>query len=138
MGLRSFKLFLEKVQGEEVSEDDLMDTMVNVTTRYKLLSLCFVVKSLAFYRDSNHRKSEIPHLSFEDFLDYLFSVENIVDKSSDRVHQDMSQPLSQYFINSSHNTYLTGQLDKGLKMRSFFFDFVCRKPTQFRFKRGCI
>ncbi len=60
-------------------------------------------------RHQKHRKSTQPHLSFEDFLDYLFSpVNDILDPKMDGVHQDMTLPLSQYFINSSHNTYLTG------------------------------
>jgi phosphatidylinositol phospholipase C beta len=47
---------------------------------------------------------------------YLMSDENLCVKSEIfDVHQDMNQPLSHYFINSSHNTYLTGrgQLFKG-------------------------
>nr|XP_026693914.1 1-phosphatidylinositol 4,5-bisphosphate phosphodiesterase beta-4 [Ciona intestinalis] len=48
-------------------------------------------------------------LSLEGFTLYLASDENPLiyfDKIS--LHADMEQPLSHYFINSSHNTYLTG------------------------------
>lgn len=48
-------------------------------------------------------------LSCEGFLKYLMSGENTV-MSMEKLDQyeDMDQPLSHYFINSSHNTYLTG------------------------------
>ena len=32
----------------------------------------------------------------------------VFDQSHTCVYQDMTQPLCQYFISSSHNTYLTG------------------------------
>ena len=49
-------------------------------------------------------------LSFEGLLMYLLGDENLA-VSLDRydLSEDMSQPLSHYFINSSHNTYLTGK-----------------------------
>ncbi|XP_069116132.1 1-phosphatidylinositol 4,5-bisphosphate phosphodiesterase beta-1-like isoform X3 [Argopecten irradians] len=49
------------------------------------------------------------HLSQEGFLMFLMSDENqsIAPDLLDLSH-DMTQPLSHYFINSSHNTYLTG------------------------------
>lgn len=47
--------------------------------------------------------------SFDGFLRYLMSADNsIVPSDKFECNSDMDQPLSHYFINSSHNTYLTG------------------------------
>lgn len=49
-------------------------------------------------------------LSTAEFLNYLFSKQNEAfdAKYSSTVYQDMDQPLTSYWIASSHNTYLTG------------------------------
>ncbi|KAF6210454.1 hypothetical protein GE061_013560 [Apolygus lucorum] len=48
-------------------------------------------------------------LSAEGFLRYLMADDNpIVAHSKVDLSDDMDQPLAHYFINSSHNTYLTG------------------------------
>ena len=49
-------------------------------------------------------------LGFDGFLHYLMSEENqIVSPELFDLHADMDLPLSHYFIQSSHNTYLTGK-----------------------------
>jgi len=53
-------------------------------------------------------------ISRDGFFKYLLSDENspvFLDRL--RLYQDMDQPLSHYYINSSHNTYLTGRQFKG-------------------------
>lgn len=46
-------------------------------------------------------------MSFDGFQMYLCSLEGSIFKPELReLHQDMEQPLSHYFISSSHNTYL--------------------------------
>ena len=48
-------------------------------------------------------------ISVQQFLDFLFSKQNDAwDPNRDAVTQDMSRPLTSYWIASSHNTYLTG------------------------------
>ncbi|KAK7884209.1 hypothetical protein WMY93_027332 [Mugilogobius chulae] len=56
------------------------------------------------------REVEPPYFCQEEFLTYLFSKENTIwDLSLDQVCPDnMNNPLSHYWISSSHNTYLTG------------------------------
>ncbi|NXD16405.1 PLCG1 phosphodiesterase, partial [Nothocercus nigrocapillus] len=51
-----------------------------------------------------------PFFQLDEFLTYLFSKENMVmDSKYERVvPEEMNHPLSQYWISSSHNTYLTG------------------------------
>ncbi|XP_077403984.1 inactive phospholipase C-like protein 2 [Vanacampus margaritifer] len=54
------------------------------------------------------------YLSMDGFNSYLMSPEcHLFDREHDTVCQDMSQPLSHYFINSSHNTYLIEDQCKG-------------------------
>ncbi|OMO90442.1 C2 calcium-dependent membrane targeting [Corchorus olitorius] len=62
-----------------------------------------------------HRKHHNHHtvkftkqgLSLEDFQSYLFSVD-FNPPLLDKVHQEMTAPLSHYFIYTGHNSYLTG------------------------------
>lgn len=49
------------------------------------------------------------HISVEGFARYLNGEENsIIPPEKLDQSEDMTYPLSHYFINSSHNTYLTG------------------------------
>lgn len=49
-------------------------------------------------------------MSMEGFSRYLAGEENgILPLEALDLSADMTQPLSAYFINSSHNTYLTGE-----------------------------
>ena len=49
-------------------------------------------------------------LDFSSFCDYMMSkdLNAAFNPKKKQVHQDMSKPLTSYFCNSSHNTYLTG------------------------------
>ena len=48
-------------------------------------------------------------MDLDHFSAYLLSSKNrIFNKNYMEINQDMHQPLNEYFINSSHNTYLTG------------------------------
>lgn len=68
-------------------------------------------KAKEVIRDYEPAKENITKnvLSIEGFLKYLMSDENtVISMEMADQYADMEQPLSHYFINSSHNTYLTG------------------------------
>lgn len=67
------------------------------------------VKDLIREFEPNKQSAQRGLLSFDGFLKYLMSADNpIVSSSTLELNNDMDQPMSHYFINSSHNTYLTG------------------------------
>ncbi|KAM8946595.1 1-phosphatidylinositol 4,5-bisphosphate phosphodiesterase beta-1 isoform 2-T2 [Pelodytes ibericus] len=70
------------------------------------------VQQLIEKYEANSALASKGHMSVEGFMSYLSGEENgVVPPEKLDLNEDMSQPLSHYFINSSHNTYLTaGQL----------------------------
>jgi len=65
------------------------------------------------YEPNSHLVS-LGQLSVEGFLWFLMSEDNnIISQEKLEKEDDMERPLSHYFINSSHNTYLTGHQLRG-------------------------
>ncbi|XP_062825183.1 1-phosphatidylinositol 4,5-bisphosphate phosphodiesterase beta-1 isoform X1 [Anolis carolinensis] len=70
------------------------------------------VQQLIEKYEPNNALAKKGQISVDGFMRYLSGEENgVVPPEKLDVNEDMAQPLSHYFINSSHNTYLTaGQL----------------------------
>ena len=107
MGYHSLKTFLENVQLESFANNDNDDDDEDEEG----VSIEKIDGLMKLHRTRNQcyksRMSEIPHFTVQDFTDYLYSYDNdILDKSVTEQHKDA--PLSHYFINSSHNSFLLG------------------------------
>lgn len=69
------------------------------------------------------------NLSCSAFSNYFFAENNsVINSKHNSVYQDMNQPLSHYFIATSHNTYLTANQLKGKSSVDAYIS---------AFKRGC-
>ncbi|CAL8294156.1 unnamed protein product [Lota lota] len=54
------------------------------------------------------------HMTMDGFLMYMHHEDGaILNSAHSQVYQDMRQPLNQYYVSSSHNTYLTSDQLKG-------------------------
>lgn len=66
-------------------------------------------KDLIAEYETNKYNAQRAQFSCDGFLRYLMSADNpIMSENKLQLTDDMDQPLAHYFINSSHNTYLTG------------------------------
>ncbi|XP_061826272.1 1-phosphatidylinositol 4,5-bisphosphate phosphodiesterase zeta-1-like [Nerophis lumbriciformis] len=86
-------------------------------------------ESLIEKYEIEEKASESQCMTFEGFLRYMESKDCCVfDQVHTSVYQDMNQPLTSYFISSSHNTYLTGDQLVG---KSHLDAYVCA------LRKGC-
>ncbi|KAM3608892.1 uncharacterized protein V6R79_006339 [Siganus canaliculatus] len=82
--------FLHKEQMELTANEETAESLID---RYEI--------------DETARENRC--MTFEGFLKYMESKDCCVfNQEHTSVYQDMDQPLTSYFISSSHNTYLTG------------------------------
>lgn len=101
-----------------------VDTLVNFVNKYqrdpRLNEILYkyadrergleIIRQYEPFKDVAKRDT----FSYEGFMRYLMSDDNsIVAPEKLDLHMDMDQPLNHYFINSSHNTYLTGHQLRG-------------------------
>ncbi|KAL1425760.1 hypothetical protein MTO96_018920 [Rhipicephalus appendiculatus] len=90
--LKAFQKFLIQDQKDMVFEDERV-----------------VSKFMRDYLQDPLRDAQEPYFTVPEFLDYLFSKQNeLWDSQHNKVNQDMTRPLTHYWVASSHNTYLTG------------------------------
>ena len=69
-----------------------------------------VIRKVAKLISEYDNKRESDSVSFEGVVRYLMSRDNLeVDTTQFDQTQDMDKPISSYYINSSHNTYLEGR-----------------------------
>ncbi|XP_044048730.1 1-phosphatidylinositol 4,5-bisphosphate phosphodiesterase zeta-1-like isoform X2 [Siniperca chuatsi] len=102
--------FLHKEQMELTANEETAESLID---RYEI--------------EETARESR--SMTFEGFLRYMESKDCCVfDQAHTSVYQDMDQPLTSYFISSSHNTYLTGDQLVG---KSHLDAYVCA------LRKGC-
>uniref|UniRef100_A0A668AYJ1 Phosphoinositide phospholipase C n=1 Tax=Myripristis murdjan TaxID=586833 RepID=A0A668AYJ1_9TELE len=87
-----------------LSTEDLRDFLVDQGEDASLVH----AQSLILTYELNEWAQRNQFMTPNGFTMYMLSKENTVfNPEHGRVYQDMNQPLSHYFISSSHNTYLT-------------------------------
>ena len=115
--MQEFTSFLINEQKDELANDersvaDFMTRYLPITGKRPPLDSKNTTTSPANLISLSNGTNEIlnePFFTIKEFMGFLFSRENDVwDGRNDVVCQDMTKPLSCYWIASSHNTYLTG------------------------------
>eukprot|EP00112_Aurelia_sp_Birch-Aquarium-sp1_P001907 Seg1208.8 transcript_id=Seg1208.8/GoldUCD/mRNA.D3Y31 product="1-phosphatidylinositol 4 5-bisphosphate phosphodiesterase beta-1" protein_id=Seg1208.8/GoldUCD/D3Y31 len=112
------KIFGELGVGKKpyMTVDQLVDFLNNTQRDPRLNEILYPYYNTARAQNiiQTHEKNQDfvkkGYMSIEGLTKYLMSDDNLVitPERFIPVHQDMTAPLSHYFINSSHNTYLTG------------------------------
>ncbi|XP_047967643.1 phosphoinositide phospholipase C 4-like [Salvia hispanica] len=94
MSVEQLRRFLVEVQGEAEGDDATAAAAENIVQQ-------ILQKRHHIAKFTRHA------LTLEDFHHYLFSAD-LNPPMNSKVHQDMTAPLSHFFIFTGHNSYLTG------------------------------
>ncbi|KAM3607652.1 uncharacterized protein V6R79_011356 [Siganus canaliculatus] len=123
-----WKVFLDySGDGEKLMMDEL-ESFLRIEQHEGEQSGQHATELVQRYEPSESAKKQ-GAMSFDGFQMYLCSQEGSVFKPEHReLHQDMSQPLSHYFISSSHNTYLLEDQLRGQSSQEAYIQAL---------KRGC-
>ncbi|CAN1846370.1 Phosphoinositide phospholipase C 4 [Linum perenne] len=97
MTVDQLRHFLAEVQGDDDDDDDCISDAAEK-----------IVASILHKRHHLVSRFGRHGLSVDDFYRYLFSTDLNPATVADQVYQDMTKPLSHYFIYTGHNSYLTG------------------------------
>ena len=114
----------DEIKGDNRRNYLTIDQMVDFLNKYqrdpRLNEILFPhhnkegTKKLIQSYEGDKSKQKIGQLTLDGFTNFLMSPDNLPTNILNLpVYQNMDQPLSHYFINSSHNTYLTGDQFSG-------------------------
>ncbi|KAK7114898.1 hypothetical protein V1264_000879 [Littorina saxatilis] len=96
-------------QEKLMSREKFQQFMVEDQKDPKATEMSHIKHEMCLFLDDPLRAVGNLYFTEQEFLDYLYSPQNTIwDSRHDVINQDMEQPLSKYWISSSHNTYLTG------------------------------
>ncbi|KAF9122911.1 Phospholipase C [Mortierella sp. 14UC] len=101
-------LFYRLTRNDHLSVEEFIDFM---------LCMQKTTDDVEYIREiyGKHVDKTVDKFTVDSLTSFLLSVDNaIVAPEHAQVHQDMSQTLSNYFISSSHNTYLLGHQLTGI------------------------
>ncbi|KAF8226708.1 PLC-like phosphodiesterase [Tricholoma matsutake] len=102
----AFEKFMRDMQKSKLNQDQLK---VIFARHASPLPISDTQTSLSASSAFPTSQATVTELTLDDFSNFLLSQDNapFSDHSTD-IWQDMSQPISSYYISSSHNTYLVG------------------------------
>ena len=103
MKFEEFRLFLNKEQKQEISEEEFCQLLYLIHSDTPPTGTLDDLKGQKSFTEEKKKLS----INFSEFCSIIFSRNNeIFDPEKLEIYQDMSRPLCDYYINSSHNTYL--------------------------------
>lgn len=83
-------------------------------------------KYIALFESSETLRAQ-DQISVDGFTKYLLSSYNdVLEPRHMTLHQDMTQPLNHYYINTSHNTYLSGHQLRGESSVEMYIQVLLR------------
>lgn len=94
----AFEKFMRDTQKSKLSQDELKSVFAK-----------YAPEQRAADTTTTSPNKESQFMTIDGFTDFLISPDNAAfSEQNDSIWQDMTRPISEYFISTSHNTYLVG------------------------------